>query len=344
MEHTYLNYTVEDFVQDAFFREWVTAPTDQHRAFWTAWLELHPEKERTVEEARAILLSLTTQTLPSVSEHMQQDWLRIQAAMQEADIHPLSMPARQSRTWYAVAASVLFLIGAGMAFWWLTVANSWTNIRTAYGQTRTVQLADGSQVILNSNSQLRYASSWQDTAALREVWLEGEAYFSVVHTATNQKFIVHLDEVEVEVLGTEFNVQDRPGKTQVVLSEGKVRLQTKHTTETAAVVMQPGDLVEFTDQDQSFVKKEVQPDIYSSWRKGLLTFDKATLGEVIAVLEHNYGYQVNLDNPAWSDLEFTAKVASDKPDLLLELLAESFDFALIRQNKTITIKKRLGQP
>ena len=343
MEHTYLNFTVEDFVQDAFFYEWVTNPTDQHHAFWMTWLELHPERKPTVEEARTILLSLTTRSLPSIAEHRQQDWRRIQAAMQEADIHPVSMPARQTRTWYAVAAAVLLLIGAGMAFWWLTVANSWTNVRTAYGQTRTVQLADGSRVTLNGNSQLRYASAGQDTAALREVWLTGEAYFSVVHTATDQKFIVHLDEVEIEVLGTEFNVQNRPGKTQVVLSEGKVRLQAKQAGKNDAVVMQPGDLVEFT-QDQFFSKKEVQPDTYSSWRKGLLTFDQATLGEVIAVLENNYGYQIDLDDPAWSDLEFTAQVASDNPDLLLELLAESFDFALIQQDKTITVKKRSGLP
>ncbi len=343
MEHTYLNYTVEDFVQDTFFYEWVTSPSDQHHAFWTAWLELHPEKKSTVEEAQAILLSLTTQSLPSVSEHMQQDWPRIRAAMQEADIHPVSMPARQARTWYAVAATVLLLIGAGVAFWWLTVANSWTNIRTAYGQTQTVQLADGSEVILNGNSQLRYASAWEDTASVREVWLAGEAYFSVVHTATDQKFIVHLDEVEIEVLGTEFNVQNRPGKTQVVLSEGKVRLQAKQAGKNDTVVMQPGDLVEFT-QDQAFLKKEVQPDTYSSWRKGLLTFDQATLGEVIAVLENNYGYQIDLDNPAWNDLEFTAQVASDNPDLLLELLAESFDFALVQQDNTITVKKRSVLP
>ena len=341
MERTYLNYTVEDFVQDTFFREWVTDPTDQHHAFWTAWLELHPEKKSTVEEARTILLSLTTQALPSVSEHMQQDWPRIQAAMAETDTAVKRFSTQ--RTWYAVAATVLLLIGAGMAFWWLTVANSWTNIRTAYGQTQTVQLADGSEVILNGNSRLRYASSWQDTAALREVWLAGEAYFSVVHTATDQRFIVHLDEVEIEVLGTEFNVQNRSGKTQVVLSKGKVRLQAKQAGKNDTVVMRPGDLVEFT-QDQFFSKKEVQPDTYSSWRKGLLTFDQATLGEVIAVLENNYGYRIDLNNPAWNDLEFTAQVASDNPDLLLELLAESFDFALIQQDKTITVKKRSGLP
>lgn len=344
MERTYLNYTVEDFVQDAFFREWVTNPTDQHRVFWTAWLDLHPEKKSIIEESRTILLSLTTQELSALSEHMQQDWYRIRAAMQEAENHPVSLPARQNRTWYAVAASVLLLIGVGMIFWWLTVANSWTNIRTAYGQTQTIQLADGSEVILNGNSLLRYASAWQDTASVREVWLEGEAYFSVVHTATDQKFIVHLDEVEIEVLGTEFNVQDRPGKTQVVLSEGKVRLQAKQAGETTAVVMQPGDLVEFTDQDQTFLKKEVQPDTYSSWRKGLLTFDRATLAEVIAVLENNYGYQIDLEHPEWADLEFTAQVTSDNPELLLELAAESFDFTLIQQDKTITIKERLIQP
>ena len=338
MKNTYLHYRVEDFVQDSFFYEWVTAPTNRHHAFWQAWLALHPEKKPTVDEARTVLQSLANRKYPAVTDHMRQDWPRIQAAMDETVMRPVAKPAR--RTWYAVAAAVLLLASAGTALWWLTVANSWTNIQTAYGETRTVQLADGSEVVLNGNSELRYASSWSDTATQREVWLEGEAYFSVVHTATDQKFIVHLDDVEVEVLGTEFNVLDRSERTQVVLSEGSVRLQAKHTEMVEAIVMQPGELVEFAHREQVFITKEVQPDTYSSWRKGLLTFDQATLEEVIAVLEDNYGYQVKLENPAWGTQEFTAKVASDDVDLLLTLLAESFDTQVTQQDKLITIKER----
>lgn len=337
MENTYTNYTVEDFVQDPFFYEWVTAPTEQHHVFWRAWLERHPEKRPVIDEARTVLRSLTGQKYPAVSDHMREDWPRIQAAMNEPSVPSRRISIGQAR--YAVAAAVLLLLGVGMAFWWITTVNAWTNIQTAYGQTRTVELADGSSVVLNGNSELRYASSWSDTATQREVWLKGEAYFSVVHTATDQKFVVHLDDVEIEVLGTEFNVLNRPERTQVVLSEGKVRLQAKHSQKAEAIVMQPGELVEYAHQERAFVTKEVQPDTYSSWRKGLLVFNQATLNEVIAVLEDSYGYRVELENPVWRTQKFTAKVASNDVDLLLELLAESFDFVVTQQDQTITIKK-----
>jgi ferric-dicitrate binding protein FerR (iron transport regulator) len=70
-------------------------------------------------------------------------------------------------------------------------------------------LPDNSTVILNANSSLRYQENWE-AELLREVWVDGEAFFSVVHTHNHQRFRVNVtDDLKVEVLGTEFNVKDR---------------------------------------------------------------------------------------------------------------------------------------
>lgn len=241
--------------------------------------------------------------------------------------------------WYRVAATFIGFLFLFAAYYLVFTHQSSVQYATQYQETKTITLPDGSTVNLNANSTLTYPSNWEENA-MREVWLEGEAYFSVTHTADHKKFLVHLDEVTVEVLGTEFNVQDRDGKAQVVLNKGKVRLKAKQANEEKEVVMQPGELVAFARDERTFLKKEVQPESYSSWREGILTFDKATLSEVIAVLENNYGYQVRLENPAMSTLEFTAKVSSHDVVLLLTLLAESFDFNITQQDNTITIKKR----
>src|SRR5690606_15777064 len=103
-------------------------------------------------------------------------------------------------------------------------SSSWLQCTTGYGETRKINLPDGSLVVLNANSELKYESNWQQ-APMREVWLQGEAFFEVVKTTEEKQFIVHTGSLDVEVLGTQFNVHNRHQKVQVVLSSGKVKLQ-----------------------------------------------------------------------------------------------------------------------
>ena len=87
---------------------------------------------------------------------------------------------------------------------------------TKYGQTLKIVLPDSSTVYLNGNSKLSYINNW-DNNSDREVKVDGEAYFSVKHTKSNQKFFVRMaDNLSVEVLGTEFNITKRGKNTQVV--------------------------------------------------------------------------------------------------------------------------------
>lgn len=83
---------------------------------------------------------------------------------------------------------------------------------TQYGEQRVVELPDHSVVSLNANSTLRFRNDWSQANTLREVWLDGEAFFSVQKqegAAGPAKFIVHTNDLDVEVLGTRFNVSNR---------------------------------------------------------------------------------------------------------------------------------------
>ena len=96
--------------------------------------------------------------------------------------------------------------------------------KTAFGETRTVTLTDGSQVTLNANSSLR-VPRFGFGKRTRDVTLLGEADFSIKHLPDDQRFVVQTDKnFEVVVLGTEFLVNTREKGTKVVLNKGKVRL------------------------------------------------------------------------------------------------------------------------
>lgn len=246
--------------------------------------------------------------------------------------------------WAAVFAGLLLLTGAASYF---LIADRFITQATGYGQMATVTLPDQSLVTLNGNSSIRYPSDW-GTDSPREVWLQGEAYFSVVHTATDQQFFVHTpDQVSVEVLGTEFNVSTRKSGNRVVLSSGQVRLNLPGNTATggaggqqAHVLMQPGEMVEFSDSPARYTKKAVNPKLYSSWTHNVLLLDNTPLREIAQILQDTYGLTVQVSDPSLLEQTVSGSTPIGNVDLLLAGLSKSFNLKISRSERLVTIERQ----
>lgn len=226
----------------------------------------------------------------------------------------------------------MLLMGALLLWWNITSAT--VTYRTAYGETKRIVLPDGSAVMLNANSMLSYADNWEESKE-RTIDLAGEAYFSVQHTQDHRKFLVHTSTVVVEVMGTSFNVNQRNGRAQVVLDEGKVTL---HRPNDERITMQPGDLVEVSQAD--FVKKQVNGDQYTSWTDNELVFDGTTLAEIAQLLEDNYGYEVDIIDPALADKRFKGRTPAGEVESLLQQLEKVFQLTITTEGSAIEIGKK----
>jgi transmembrane sensor len=206
-----------------------------------------------------------------------------------------------------------------------------------------VVLPDASEVTLHANSSVKLLRTWfgfQD----REVWLEGEAFFNVQHTANHQRFVVHAgDRAQVEVLGTEFNVYHRERGTRVVLNSGSVKLslqpgQQPDSPETT-LVMEPGELVAVDPQSPGrFNKKVVDPALFSAWTTNNLQFRKTPLAEVARVLEEVYGLEVKFEDTDLAQLPFTGSSPIDQPKLLIMALSKSFNLRFSQQENVLLIQ------
>ena len=114
---------------------------------------------------------------------------------------------------------------------------------TAYGETKQLTLPDGTRVILNANSNLSYANDWAsgEVSRTRSVRLAGEAFFKVTKrqtpTGSPVKFVVNSRDLQIAVLGTEFNVNQRGQAVSVMLNEGKVQIY--NPAKTVDVTMGP---------------------------------------------------------------------------------------------------------
>lgn len=335
----YSNYSVEDFVADESFIQWVKDSSDESNAYWSAWLSQHPEKEPVVQEARQIILMLNFRETRAPEGKFLELWERISDAVDAPRTLEVSFDSGTGRSWptWRKIAAVFVAVALASAYLIVFRGPDTITIRTAFGESRALFLPDSTKITLNANSTLRYTSDFNHEG--REVWLEGEAFFAVAHTKDNQNFRVHTNELQVEVLGTRFNVNARRGTSKVVLEEGKIKLGIPQGEQNAELVMEPGDLVEVSAGEATHVeRKRVDAGNYSSWRTNKLFFVGTSLQEIAELLEDNYGFQVVFKDESLRDQQFTGSASVDNPGELIEKLNKVFGLNIRHQGANLVIQ------
>lgn len=242
------------------------------------------------------------------------------------------------RSYLKVAASIVFLL-CSISLLFLYFQGKEIIHHTEYGEVRNVILPDGSTVVLNGNSNLSYNSNWDENKA-RIVKIEGEAFFSVIHTQDHQPFIVYTNhEFSVEVLGTKFNVMHRRGKAEVVLNEGKVKINVRKDRIIERIMMEPGQAVSYEEKSHELLKGQVIPENKSAWKNSKLVLDNNSLAEVILRIEETYGVKVKLNEPELLSLKLWGTVPCNNLDNLLEGIETLFSLEIVKSDNTIIITK-----
>lgn len=238
---------------------------------------------------------------------------------------------------YRIAASVAIALLLA-AVWWGN-KNHVEEYATTFGECKTIALPDHSVIMLNSNSKLMVKKNLWGTP-VREVWILGEAFFDIAH-ADSQPFTVHADALDVQVLGTHFNVYDREGKTKVSLEKGKVRLYIEDPRNRVEVEMKPGEWVMYDTKTHYLLKKEQENiEKLSSWKEGKLYFDHSTVLEIASLLESDYGLKLIIDDPEILEQRITGTVPNNNIDSFLLGLAEICGVKIRKENNLIYVTKK----
>jgi transmembrane sensor len=275
----------------------------------------------------------------SEKEQIDAAWNKLEPLLEENTPVQVKLRSFISNKKIMAAAAVLLIVTTALLF---KEYNSSTVYTTKYGETTRIVLPDSSVIFLNGNSRLSFRKNWP-VSGDREVKISGEAYFSVRHTKTDQKFFVRMDEgLSVEVLGTQFNVSNRKTETNVVLSSGKIRFHMDEVKadETDTVTMKPGDLVAYKSTSKTYIKRAVDPEIYSSWKSSRLVFDKTELKDVLLTIQNTYGLHIKVESPELLHMRVSGSAPTQNIDLLISGLSEIFHLDLIRKGDTLTVKSK----
>ncbi|SDG77856.1 FecR family protein [Dyadobacter soli] len=174
-----------------------------------------------------------------------------------------------------------------------------------YGKRSVLTLSDGTRIWLNSGSKLVYPTHFDK--GQREVYLEGQAYFAVTH-AENAPFYVHTKDMEVKVLGTEFDVSayDDDAYTATVLTKGSVELTTQRQTlfGSKKTKITPGTRAIFDQQQAVLQTQQVDVQEYVSWKDGSLVLNVAPLGEILRKVMRYYRVDIELKQPELAGVKF----------------------------------------
>ncbi len=221
-----------------------------------------------------------------------------------------------------VAATILICFGL-----FTILKDSQTIVETGFGETKTVTLIDGSEVVLNSKSKLTYdEDSWDEE---RLINLEGEAYFKV---AKGKTFTVETDNGFVTVLGTQFNVISMNNLFDVVCYEGKVGVKTLDSQH----VLMPSHSIRKIDTKptQTLFTQLSSP----TWISGESTYKSLPVRFVIKALENQYNIKIDAESIDDSVL-FTGSFPNNDLKVALRTVFEPLDIKFDeKENRNIKLR------
>jgi ferric-dicitrate binding protein FerR (iron transport regulator) len=218
-----------------------------------------------------------------------------------------------------------------------------SNIKVSYhtivvpkGSEYKLMLADGTHVWLNSDTKLKYPTSFK--GKYRKVFLEGEAFFDVTKDKEHP-FIVKVHDVDVKVLGTSFNVNsyDKGGNITTTLVEGKVKIENQKSN--ISKIIYPNEQLVFSNDKLSFIVHKVDTRLYTAWKTGRFVFSEDRLESIMNRLSRTYDVEVRFENEKLKDLHFSGDLLKYKKiDNLLEILELTNRVEFLKKNHIILVK------
>lgn len=216
----------------------------------------------------------------------------------------------------------------------------YNTLRTAKRGDYQLELADGTTVYLNGDSEIRYPVKFGPGE--RQVELKGEAFFEV--TKNGQPFIVNVGKMSVEVMGTRFNVMAYGDESTIktTLVSGKVKVNVKEgAMKTKELVLAPGQQACWSKNGGALDKKEVDTDLYTSWMDGYFRFDDQRLEDMMRTISRWYGVEVHYQNSNLKDKRLTGKLYRFEDfNVITNLLEKISGVEITRRNNVITIEDK----
>ena len=326
--------TIEDFVWDDDFRQWVLNEDSSLADFWTEWLMAHPDKSDDLLTARDIVKSITAKETGVSDEEVE---AAIQEIMLQIDHAPDTKPAHpRYMGWYkytGIAAALLIVIS--IAWFFLAGYNdrygvTYSDLVKESGnalvekvntdaQPKQIQLADGSKITLQKNARISFAPAF-NSFNTRKVYLSGKALFEVAKNP-EKPFLVYTSGLITKVLGTKFiitsNEGDKGATVEVIsgivsvfsLVDKKSQDETD-TKKLNSLILTRNQKASFSRNERTLIASVVEHPVALNEKVFDNIFSDTPLKKIFKNIEDSYGIEVIYDEKALANRTLTADMSN----------------------------------
>jgi transmembrane sensor len=319
------------------------------------WVESDPLNHELIRDLQKIW-NLTPQENFSVD--VDAAWIKFQerkkalvrAKFNSAGIESKRINRYKSRVgFYKMTAAILVIALAGLFAYSVSQNNFIQEIsseqngfyklkkmETDRGEKARVRFSDGTEVMLNSASQLQFPQEFNGNK--REVYLDGEAFFKVTYNENNP-FLVHVQDAVVEVLGTEFNIRgwSEDDEVQVVVSDGKVSVSSsfENLEEREKVILVKGTKTQIARGQNPKPAMETDVLYHLLWTSGGIHFKNTPFKQAVQELERRFDLNITIAEKKLYDIPFTGTFQYAELNEILTVISASMDIGFTREAKNI---------
>lgn len=288
-----------------------------------AWLDADPQRREIMDAMRqtaqlaARLPDYRPETYGRAAGPVPQSALAARPAAASPRA-PWLTPARWRSFAPVMAAACMALVAAGW-FRWDNTASYQLDLATGPGETRSVDLPDGSQIALNIDTsvRVRYYPRRREVAMAA-----GEAFFRVAADAS-KPFTIDSADSRVRVVGTAFNVRAAPQHLAVQVLEGKVEVQPRRSQPAEpALLLGAGTGVDIDPATGRYASLRVAPEEVGRWRTGQIQFSRASLDEIAQELGRYLGKSITIEDAGLKTLTISGFLMTSSAEDFLQALPD----------------------
>ncbi|MEE9363308.1 MAG: FecR domain-containing protein [Cellulophaga sp.] len=215
----------------------------------------------------------------------------------------------------------------------------YNELSVPYGKQFDLVLSDGTQIKLNAGTSIKYPVQFIK-GQNRKIYLKGEAYFVVAKDAAHP-FVINANDINVKVLGTEFNMSYYPEDAEIntVLVEGSVLLyeNAQDINEQSPTLLTPGYKASWSKINKKMSVDAVDISVYTAWKDGILLFKNTSFNTLRKKLERHFDVSIENNYTFLDNQVYTASFSEESIEDILDSFNEDTPFSYTKENKSILI-------
>lgn len=315
---------------DILIKYLVGEASKEEKALVEAWIAASEENQKQYRDFQLLWTASEKLALRSkVDENLA--WSRFQQRLDEAK--PSVKTKKSSWSWSKIAAGIILVsLGAWAAFYAYNQSSLNQLIVKTGDYTKVDTLSDGSIITLNRHSKVQYPNHFANKHRTVKL-IEGEAFFDVAPDA-NKPFHVVINDIDVKVVGTSFNIKINEEITELIVETGVVEVRKEHVV----VRLKRDETVEIDRDSHDLKKGSVQDQLYKYYRNNKLIADGTPLYRVVDVLNDAYDVDIVIEGVELENLELnTTLTYNNSIQSNLDLICETFGIKMKKSGEQIVL-------